>query len=97
MSQELLTEAIQHYLREIYKLGQGRGPVAVGELALLTTGSLPDDPRPWVLAGSSCERRVEEPVPPGAYGGVRVLAFAAVTAGAFLLARPDAPAAPRSA
>src|SRR6476661_400378 len=33
MSQELLTEAIQHYLREIYKLGQGRTPVAVGELA----------------------------------------------------------------
>ena len=33
MSQELLTEAIQHYLREIYKLGQGREPVAVGELA----------------------------------------------------------------
>src|SRR3954469_25479029 len=33
MSQELLTEAIQHYLREIYKLGQGRKPVAVGALA----------------------------------------------------------------
>ena len=33
MSQELLTEAIQHYLREIYKLGQGREPVAVGALA----------------------------------------------------------------
>jgi len=33
MSQELLTEAIQHYLREIYKLGQEDGPVSVGELA----------------------------------------------------------------
>src|SRR5438445_4035878 len=33
MSQELLTEAIQHYLREIYKLGPGRAPVAVGALA----------------------------------------------------------------
>ena len=33
MSQEPLTEAIQHYLREIYKLGQGREPVAVGALA----------------------------------------------------------------
>ena len=26
----------------------------MGERALQTTGSLPDDPRPWVLAGSSC-------------------------------------------
>src|SRR6476469_1693070 len=33
MSHELLTESIQHYLREIYKLGQGREPVAVGALA----------------------------------------------------------------
>ena len=33
MSQEPLTEAIQHYLREIYKLGPGREPVAVGALA----------------------------------------------------------------
>src|SRR2546428_75749 len=33
MSQELLTESIQHYLREIYKLGHGRGPVSVGALA----------------------------------------------------------------
>jgi hypothetical protein len=32
---------------------------------------------------------LDEPVPSGAYGGVRVLAFAAVTAGAFLLARPE--------
>ncbi len=31
-----------------------RNIAAAGELALLTTGSLPDDPRPWVLAGSSC-------------------------------------------
>jgi DtxR family Mn-dependent transcriptional regulator len=31
--QEPLTEAIQHYLREIYKLGQGRGLVAVTALA----------------------------------------------------------------
>jgi hypothetical protein len=27
--------------------------LGVGQLALTTTGSLPDDPRPWVLAGSS--------------------------------------------
>ena len=31
-----------------------RNIAAAGELALTTTGSLPDDPRPWVLAGSSC-------------------------------------------
>jgi tetratricopeptide (TPR) repeat protein len=27
--------------------------VGIGQLALTATGSLPDDPRPWVLAGSS--------------------------------------------
>jgi DtxR family Mn-dependent transcriptional regulator len=33
MSQEPLTEAIQHYLREIYKLGGGESPVSVTALA----------------------------------------------------------------
>src|SRR5256714_12288176 len=33
MSQEPLTEAIQHYLRAIYKLGENGEPVSVGELA----------------------------------------------------------------
>jgi DtxR family Mn-dependent transcriptional regulator len=33
MSQEPLTEAIQHYLREIYKLGEGGSPVSVTALA----------------------------------------------------------------
>jgi DtxR family Mn-dependent transcriptional regulator len=33
MSQELLTEAIQHYLREIYKLGQADERVSVTALA----------------------------------------------------------------
>jgi DtxR family transcriptional regulator, Mn-dependent transcriptional regulator len=33
VSQEPLTEAIQHYLREIYKLAQGAGPVSVSALA----------------------------------------------------------------
>jgi DtxR family transcriptional regulator, Mn-dependent transcriptional regulator len=33
MSQELLTEAIQHYLREIYKLGDGESPISVTALA----------------------------------------------------------------
>ena len=33
VSKELLTESIQHYLREIYKLGQDDGPVSVTALA----------------------------------------------------------------
>src|SRR5437764_14411813 len=33
MSREPLTESIQHYLREIYKLGQGEAPVSVTSLA----------------------------------------------------------------
>ena len=33
MSQELLTESIQHYLREIYKLAQDGSPVSVTALA----------------------------------------------------------------
>src|SRR4051812_15862732 len=33
MSQEPLTVAIQHYLREIYKLGEGESPVSVTALA----------------------------------------------------------------
>jgi len=33
VSQEPLTEAIQHYLREIYKLGQDGEPVSVSALA----------------------------------------------------------------
>ena len=33
MSQQPLTEAIEHYLREIFKLGQSGEPVTVGALA----------------------------------------------------------------
>jgi DtxR family Mn-dependent transcriptional regulator len=33
VSQQPLTEAIEHYLREIYKLGQSGEPVTVGALA----------------------------------------------------------------
>jgi DtxR family Mn-dependent transcriptional regulator len=33
VSKELLTESIQHYLREIYKLSQADGPVSVTALA----------------------------------------------------------------
>ncbi len=32
----------------------GNNIAMIGELALRTTGQLPGDPRPWVLAGSSC-------------------------------------------
>jgi hypothetical protein len=67
---------------------QSGGALTVAGLATLLTNALP------IAAGTVV---LEEPVPPGVYGGVRVLAFAAVTAGAFLLARPDVPAAPRSA
>jgi hypothetical protein len=67
---------------------QSGGALTVAGLATLLTNALP------IAAGTVV---LDEPVPPGVYGGVRVLAFAAVTAGAFLLARPDAPAAPQSA
>jgi MFS family permease len=67
---------------------QSGGALTVAGLATLLTNALP------IAAGTVV---LDEPVPPGVYGGVRVLAFAAVTGGAFLLARPDAPAAPQSA
>jgi hypothetical protein len=67
---------------------QSGGALTVAGLATLLTNALP------IAAGTVV---LDEPVPPGAYGGVRVLAFAAVTAGAFLLARPDAPAAAKPA
>jgi hypothetical protein len=67
---------------------QSGGALTVAGLATLLTNALP------IAAGTVV---LDEPVPPGVYGGVRVLAFAAVTAGAFLLARPDAPAATQSA
>jgi drug/metabolite transporter (DMT)-like permease len=55
--------------------------LTVAGLATLLTNALP------IAAGTVV---LDEAVPPGAYGAVRILAFAAVTAGAFLLARPDA-------
>ena len=60
---------------------QSGSALTVAGLATLLTNALP-------IAAGTVE--LNEPVPPGAYGGVRILAFAAVTAGAFLLARPDA-------
>jgi hypothetical protein len=62
---------------------QTGGALTVAGLATLLTNALP------IAAGTVV---LKEPVPPGAFGGVRILAFAAVTAGAFLLARPDDPA-----
>jgi hypothetical protein len=59
---------------------QAGGALTVAGLATLLTNALP------IAAGTIV---LDEPVPSGAFGGVRVLAFAAVTAGAFLLARPE--------
>jgi hypothetical protein len=59
---------------------QAGGALTVAGLATLLTNALPIAAGTIVLA---------EPVPSGAFGGVRILAFAAVTVGAFLLARPE--------
>jgi hypothetical protein len=56
---------------------QAGDAVTVAGIATLLTNALP------IAAGSIV---LHEPVPSGAFGVVRVLAFAAVTAGAFLLA-----------
>jgi hypothetical protein len=62
----------------LLQLGYQAGDaVTVAGLATLFTNALP------IAAGTIV---LHEPVPSGAFGGVRVLAFAAVTAGAFLLA-----------
>jgi hypothetical protein len=73
----------------LLQLGYQRGgALTVAGLATLLTNALP------IAAGTVV---LDEPVPPGVYGGMRILAFAAVTAGAFLLARPDTPTASQSA
>jgi hypothetical protein len=53
--------------------------LTVAGIATLLTNALP------IAAGSVV---LGEPVPSGALGALRILAFAAVTAGAILLARP---------
>jgi hypothetical protein len=58
---------------------QRRRALTVAGIATLLTNALP------IAAGSVV---LGEPVPSGALGAVRILAFAAVTAGAILLARP---------
>lgn len=60
---------------------QSGSALTVAGLATLLTNALP------IAAGTVV---LDEAVPAGAFGAVRILAFAAVTAGAFLLARPDA-------
>jgi hypothetical protein len=58
---------------------QAAGALTVAGIATLLTNAIP------IAAGTIV---LDEPVPSGALGAVRVLAFAAVSAGAFLLARP---------
>jgi hypothetical protein len=60
---------------------QAGAALTVAGLATLLTNVLP------ILAGTIV---LEEPVPSGALGALRVLAFVAVTIGAVLLARPEA-------
>lgn len=66
---------------------QAGGALTVAGLATLLTNALP------IAAGTII---LDEPVPPGALGGMRVLAFVAVIAGAVLLARPDKPSETRA-
>jgi hypothetical protein len=65
----------------LLQLGYQAGDaVTVAGLATLLTNALP------IVAGTIV---LDEPVPSGAFGAVRVLAFVAVIVGAFLLARPE--------
>lgn len=64
---------------------QQGGALTVAGLATLLTNALP------IAAGMVV---LGESVPSGAFGGIRVVAFAAVTVGAILLAQPDRAAAP---
>ncbi|HEV8098254.1 MAG TPA: hypothetical protein VGP56_03845 [Gaiellaceae bacterium] len=59
---------------------QAGGALTVAGLATLLTNALP------IAAGTVV---LDEPVPSGAYGALRVLAFVAVVTGAVLLARPE--------
>jgi hypothetical protein len=59
---------------------QAGGALTVAGIATLLTNALP------IAAGTIV---LDEPVPSGAFGDLRVLAFAAVTAGGVLLASPE--------
>lgn len=64
----------------LLQLGYQRGgALTVAGLATLLTNAVP------IAAGTIV---LDEPVPSGAYGALRILAFAAVTFGAIFLARP---------
>ncbi|HWF73203.1 MAG TPA: hypothetical protein VG186_07655 [Solirubrobacteraceae bacterium] len=68
----------------LLQLGYQRGgALTVAGLATLLTNALP------IAAGTIV---LGEPVPAGVLGALRIFAFAAVTAGAILLASPDRPA-----
>jgi hypothetical protein len=66
---------------------QAGGALTVAGLATLLTNALP------IAAGTVI---LDEPVPGGALGVLRLLAFGAVTIGAVLLARPETSPAPSS-
>jgi hypothetical protein len=66
---------------------QAGGALTVAGIATLLTNALP------IAAGTIV---LGEPVPDGALGGLRALAFAAVIAGAVLLARPEKPSETRA-
>jgi hypothetical protein len=73
----------------LLQLGYQRGgALTVAGLATLLTNAVP------IAAGTIV---LNEPVPGGVYGGLRILAFAAVTAGAILLARPGPGPVPAAA
>jgi drug/metabolite transporter (DMT)-like permease len=66
---------------------QAGGALTVAGIATLLTNALP------IVAGTFV---LDEPVPPGPLGALRVLAFIAVITGSVLLARPDKPAKTRT-
>jgi hypothetical protein len=82
----LLTLILGYLLGTILlQLGyQAGGALTVAGVATLLTNALP------IAAGTVV---LDEPVPSGVYGGLRILAFAAVTAGGVLLASPQDQAA----
>ncbi|HEX8855756.1 MAG TPA: hypothetical protein VF752_09140 [Thermoleophilaceae bacterium] len=65
---------------------QAGGALTVAGLATLLTNAVP------IAAGTIV---LHEPVPSGALGALRILAFAAVSTGAYLLARPEQPSTGR--
>ena len=67
---------------------QAGDALTVAGLATLLTNAVP------IAAGTIV---LDEPVPGGALGGLRVLAFAAVTVGAVVLAQPEKPSENRAA